>query len=230
MKTIGLLGGMGWESSMEYYRILNRRIHARLGGFHSARMLLYSFDFAEIEYLQHAGNWKEAGRLLSEAAMNLENGGADCIVIATNTMHKLADEVETCINIPLLHIADATALEIHRLNIEKVGLMGTRFTMEDDFYRIRLQEKHGIETIIPDETGRILLHKLLYDERDLEEVIDDAREPFRFIMEGMVKQGAQGIILGCTEIPLMIRERNFIVPLLDTTRIHAEAAADFALS
>jgi len=230
MKTIGILGGMGWESSLEYYRILNRKIHTRMGGFHSARVLMYSFDFAEIEHLQHGGNWNEAGRLLREAAMNLENIGADCIVIATNTMHKLADEVEKRINVPLIHIVDVTANEIHRLNIEKVGLMGTKFTMEDDFYRIRLQEKHGIETVIPDETGRRILHELLYDDRDLEEVIDDAREPFCGIIEGMVTQGAQGIILGCTEIPLMIRVRDFSVPLLDTTRIHAEAAADFALS
>jgi len=201
-----------------------------MGGFHSARILMYSFDFAEIEHLQHGGNWNEAGRLLREAAMNLENIGADCIVIATNTMHKLAGEVEKRINVPLLHIADATADEIHRLNIEKVGLMGTRFTMEDDFYRIRLQEKHGIETVIPAETERHILHELLYDDRNLEEVIADARVPFRDIIESMVTQGAQGIILGCTEIPLMIRERDFSVPLLDTTRIHAEAAADFALS
>jgi len=230
MKTIGLLGGMSWESSLEYYRVINRVIRARLGGFHSAKVLMYSFDFAEIESLQNRGDWREAGHLLGEAALNLETAGADMIVIATNTMHKLAEKVESRINIPLLHIVDTTALEIQRLKISKVGLIGTRFTMEEDFYRNRLKLKYDIETITPDKAGRMNLHNLLYDSRALEEVKLDAREPFIDIIESLVMQGAEGVILGCTEIPLMIYAEDFSVPLLDTTRIHAEAAADFALS
>jgi len=230
MRTIGLLGGMSWESSVEYYRVLNRAIRARLGGFHSAKVLMYSFDFAEIESLQNRGEWREAGRLLGETARNLETAGADMIVIATNTMHKLAEKVESRINIPLLHIVDATAFEIHRLKISKVGLIGTRFTMEEDFYRNRLKLKYGIEAITPDKAGRMNLHNLLYDSRALEEVKLDAREPLLDIIESLVMRGAEGIILGCTEIPLMIYAEDFSVPLLDTTRIHAEAAADFALS
>lgn len=230
LKSIGLLGGMSWESSLEYYRILNEKIHERLGGFHSAKVLMFSFDFAEIEGLQHVGNWQEAGRLLGEAARSLETAGADVIVIATNTMHKLADEVEACINIPLLHIVDTTAHEARRLNIQKAGLLGTRFTMEEDFYRSRLKMNHGIETIIPEVKERALIHNLLYDDRSLDVVKWDARKPFRMVTEELVRQGAEGIILGCTEIPLMIFPQDFHVPLLDTTRIHAEAAADFALS
>jgi aspartate racemase len=229
MKTIGLIGGMSWESSIEYYRIINETVRAKLGGLHSAKSIMYSVDFAEIEALQHQGKWDEATDLMIAAAQRVENGGADFVVICTNTMHRMADEVQKQIKIPLLHIADATAEQIKAQGLKKIGLLGTRFTMEEDFYRGRLSEKHGLEVIIPTERERDIVHRVIFDELCLGEIRQPSKEQYVSIMDHLVRDGAEGIILGCTEISLLIQEEDSQVPLFDTTKIHAVAAVEYAL-
>ncbi len=229
MKTIGLIGGMSWESSLEYYRILNETVKEKLGGLHSAKCILYSVEFAEIEVLQHEGRWDEAARAMVEAGQSLERAGADLLVLCTNTMHKLAGELEAGVTIPLLHIADATADAIKAAGISRVGLLGTRFTMEQDFYKGRLEKKHGLEVFIPDETDREIVHRVIYGELCLGVIKPESRQAFTTIIEKLVKAGAQGVILGCTEIENLVRQEDSPLPVFPTTRIHATAAVDWAL-
>ncbi|MGB7873281.1 MAG: aspartate/glutamate racemase family protein [Anaerolineales bacterium] len=229
MKTIGMIGGMSWESSIEYYRIINETVKAKMGGLHSAQSLMYSVDFAEIEALQHAGRWDEATQAMIEAAHHVENGGADFVVICTNTMHKMADEVENAIGIPLLHIADATADAIKAQGLNKIGLLGTKFTMEEDFYRGRLVEKHGLEVLIPEAKDREIVHRIIYAELVLGEIKAKSREQYKQIIDKLIGEGVQGIILGCTEIGLLVKVEDSRVPLFDTTYIHAVAGVEMAL-
>jgi aspartate racemase len=230
MKTIGLLGGMSWESSIEYYRILNETMRARLGGLHSAKCLLYSVDFAEVEPLQHQGRWDEAAELMIQAAQRLEHGGADLIVICTNTMHKLADEVQSHVGIPILHIADATAQAVKAKGFTTVGLLGTKFTMEEDFYRGRLCRKHGLRVLLPDSDERDMVHRVIFDELCMGTIRDSSRARYLEVCQRLADAGAQGIILGCTEIGLLIRQQDTTIPLFDTTQVHAEKAVDWALA
>jgi len=229
MKTIGLLGGMSWESTAVYYRLINEGVKARLGGLHSAKLVLYSVDFQEIEELQHAADWDEAGKVLAKAAHFLQLAGADFLVICTNTMHKVAPAIEREINIPILHIADATAAVIKGLGIRTVGLLGTRFTMEQDFYTGRLREKHGLQVLIPDENERERVHQIIYEELCLGKVLDESSEEYRRIIKNLAQRGAEGIILGCTEISMLIGQKDSPVPLFDTTRIHAQKAVGWAI-
>ena len=230
MKTIGLVGGMSWESSIEYYRIINEEARRRLGGLHSAQSLMYSVDFEEIEKLQHAGDWETLTRLMVEAAQYLENGGADFVVLCTNTMHKTAVSIQENINIPFLHIADATAEQIKQSKIQKIGLLGTKFTMEHDFYKGRLVDNFGLDVLIPNDEGRQTVHDVIYQELCLGQIHDNSRLAYRQIMADLVEQGAEGIILGCTEITLLVNQEDSSVPLFDTTRIHAETAVSWALA
>lgn len=230
MKTIGLIGGMSWESSIEYYRIINETVKAKLGGLHSAKSLMYSVDFAEIETLQHQGKWQEAAQVLSEAAQRLETGGANFLILCTNTMHKVAEAIQAQVHIPLLHIADATAQQIKGEGLHKVGLLGTRFTMEEDFYTSRLTEEHGLDVIVPDVPARAIVHRVIYDELVRGKIQPGSKKQYLEIIEQLVQAGAEGVILGCTEIGLLIRPGDCRVPLFDTTRIHAVAAADYALA
>ncbi|MDG2517649.1 aspartate/glutamate racemase family protein [Lysobacter soli] len=229
MKTLGLIGGMSWESTVPYYRTINQTVKEQLGGLHSARLLLYSVDFAEIEKLQHAGDWDAAGAVLADAARSLKAGGAQLLVICTNTMHKVADAVETASGLPLLHIADATGDAIRARGITRIGLLGTRFTMEQDFYRRRLIERHGLDVLVPEPDERDLVHRVIYDELCQGVIRDESRAQYRRVMDGLVARGAQGIILGCTEIGLLVGEGDASVPLFDTTALHARAAALAAL-
>jgi aspartate racemase len=229
VKTIGLIGGMSWESSIEYYRIINELVRERLGGLHSAKSVMYSVDFAEIETLQREGRWHEATQLMVEAALHVERGGADFVVICTNTMHKMADRVQERIGIPLLHIADPTAEKIKARGLRRVGLLGTKFTMEGDFYRGRLAEKHGLEVMIPADTERETVHRVIYDELVVGKIISSSKIRYLDIIRGLVRDGAAGIILGCTEIGLLVGEDDVAVPVFDTTRIHAVAAVEYAL-
>lgn len=229
MRTIGLIGGMSWESSAEYYRIVNETVKARLGGLHSAQVLLYSVDFAAIEELQHAGEWDRAADILVDAARRLERGGADFIVLCTNTMHKVADQIAGAVAIPFVHIADPTAAQIKAAGFTTIGLLGTRFTMEQDFYRGRLTGQHGLTVLVPDDADRAVIHRVIYEELCLGVIRDDSRDAYRAIMARLVEQGAQAIILGCTEIMLLVGEGDATVPLFDTTRLHAETAAALAL-
>lgn len=228
MKTIGMIGGMSWESSLEYYRIVNETVKLRLGGLHSAQCLMYSVDFAEIEQLQHEARWDEAGQAMAEAAQRLERGGADFVVLCTNTMHKLAPAIEAAVSIPLLHIADPTAEAIQAAGITRVGLVATAYTMEQDFYRGRLTNKHRLEVLIPDSDERAVVHRIIYEELVLGIVKDESREAYKRIIARLVERGAQGIILGCTEIMLLIRPEDCPVPSFDTTTLHAVAAAEMA--
>ena len=230
MKTIGLIGGMSWESSLEYYRILNETTKAQLGGLHSAKCILYSVDFAEIEALQHQDRWEEAARLMVAAGQSLERAGADFVVLCTNTMHKLADEIQASIHIPLLHIADATAEKIKAAGIRRVGLLGTRFTMEHDFYKGRLIDRFGLEVITPESPDREIVHRVIYDELCLGVIKQDSKEHYIRIMDQLVRAGAEGIILGCTEIELLVHDGDCQVPLFPTTKIHAVAAVEYALA
>jgi aspartate racemase len=230
MKTIGMIGGMSWESSIEYYRIINQTVRDRLGGLHSAKCVMYSVDFAEIEALQHQGKWGEATRMMIDAARNVERGGADFVIICTNTMHKMADDVKQALDIPLLHIADATAEKIKAQGLHKVGLLGTKFTMEQDFYRGRLVDRHGLEVVIPDDRQREMVHRVIYDELCLGQIKADSKGQYVDIMAEFVDDGAQGIILGCTEIGLLIGAQDSQVPLFDTTYLHAVAAVEYALA
>lgn len=229
MKTIGLIGGMSWESSIEYYRIINERTKARLGGFHCAKSVMYSVDFAEIETLQHQEKWPETAQILRLAARSLEAAGADFIVLCTNTMHKVAAEIESAVRIPLLHIADATARQVSSRGFKKIGLLGTRFTMEEDFYKGRLTKKHGLKVLVPGPSERATIHRVIYQELVVGEINPSSRNQFREIIKRLVGEGTEGVILGCTEIGLLVKEEDSPVPLFDTTRIHAEAAVDFAL-
>jgi aspartate racemase len=230
MKTIGLIGGMSWESSLEYYRIVNEVVKSRLGGLHSAQCIMYSVDFAEIEILQRKGKWDEATNLMIDAARHVECGGADFFLICTNTMHLMADEVQDSVTIPLIHIADVTALAVKERGIKTIGLLGTKFTMEEDFYRGRLIQNHGLEVLIPEEEGeRDNIHDIIFDELCLGTIEQSSREQFITVMEKLAARGAEGIILGCTEIGLLTGDEDSRVPLFDTTKIHAEAAALYAL-
>nr|WP_280953909.1 aspartate/glutamate racemase family protein [Methylobacterium terrae] len=229
-KVIGLIGGMSWESSAEYYRIVNETVRARLGGLRSARCLLWSFDFGEIEALQHAGRWDEATAELIGAARRLERGGADVVVICTNTMHRMADAVQAAIGLPLLHIADPTAERIRATGLSRVGLLGTAFTMEQDFYKGRLAERHGLDVLVPEPDDRAEVHRVIYQELVQGRAEPASREAYRAIIARLVERGAEAIILGCTEIMLLVRPDDSAVPLFDTTAIHAEAAVDFALA
>lgn len=230
MKTIGLIGGMSWESTVPYYRQINETIKERLGGLHSAKIVLYSVDFHEIERHQHAENWEAAGAILADAARSLEAAGADFLVLCTNTMHKVASGIEAAVAIPLLHIADPTATEIKRAGHSTVGLLGTRFTMEQAFYRDRLSERHGLRVIVPDSEDRETVHRIIYEELCLGVVNPESRSEYRRIMRMLASQGAQAIILGCTEISLLVNQQDSEIPLFDTTAIHARAAAEEALS
>ncbi|HHQ4938065.1 TPA: aspartate/glutamate racemase family protein [Aeromonas veronii] len=230
MKCIGLLGGMSWESTVSYYQALNLGVRAQLGGLHSARVLLNSVDFAGIERLQHAGDWPATARLLAAEARKLQDGGADFLLIGTNTMHKVAPEIEAAIDIPLLHIADATAAKLQVDGITRVGLLGTRFTMEQDFYKGRLQERFGLAVLVPDEAGRERVHRIIYDELCLGEIRASSRAEYLAIIEELAAAGAEAVILGCTEIALLVGDARAAVPLYDTTAIHAEAAVALALA
>ncbi len=229
MKTIGLLGGMSWESSQDYYRIINETVRARLGGLHSAQSLMYSFDFAQVEALQHAGRWDEATDLLIAAAQRLERGGADFIVLCTNTMHKMADALEAAITIPLLHIADPTAAQIQAAGLTRVGLLGTGFTMAEPFYRGRLEERYGLTVLVPGAHDQRLVHRIIYDELCLGVTTMASRKQYVRVIRSLADEGAEGVILGCTEIGLLIQPADSPLPVFDTTRLHAEAAVDYAL-
>ena len=229
MKTLGLIGGMSWESTVPYYRMINEHVKQQLGGLHSAKLFLYSVDFYEIEKLQMAGDWQQAGEILGNAANALARAGAEVIVVCTNTMHKVADDIERIGGLPLLHIADATAEKIKGQGLRKIGLLGTRFTMEQDFYRGRLQDIHQIEVVTPDEADRVIVHRIIYEELCLGIVNDASREEYRQIIAKLELQGVEGIILGCTEITLLVGAADASVPVFDTTAIHALAAAAFSL-
>lgn len=230
MKTIGLIGGMSWESSIEYYRIINETAKEKLGGLHSAKSLMVTVDFAEIEKLQHEDRWDEAGQILARCAQDLERGGADFIVLCTNTMHKLADQMTSNVSIPLLHIADATAEKIVSAGIKRIGLLGTRFTMEHDFYKGRLIHNYGLDVLIPEKTDRDIIHRVIYEELVLGKIVDASRREYQRIMNNLLAKGAEGIILGCTEIELLITEGDSSAPLFPTTKIHAIAAVEKALA
>jgi aspartate racemase len=230
MKTIGLIGGMSWESSLLYYQIINETVKARLGGLHSAQCLMWSFDFAEIEALQAAGDWEQAAQRMIDAAKRLQNGGADGLVLCTNTMHKLAPNVQAAVDLPLLHIADATAQKICEAGIQTIGLLGTRYTMEQDFYKGRLIEQFGLNVLTPDPTGIQIVHDIIYHELVLGVVKDDSRQAYLRVMDALAQQGAEGIILGCTEITLLVKPEHTALPLFDTTYLHAVAAVDWALA
>lgn len=229
MKTIGLLGGMSWESTVPYYQIINRVVGEQLGGLHSARILLYSVDFEEIESLQHTDRWDEAGLRLSEAAAVLEAGGADFLVLCTNTMHRVAPAIEARVRIPLLHIADPTARAIRSMGLSNVALLGTRFTMEQDFYRGRLAREFALEVGVPEPSSRKLIHRVIYQELCRGVISESSREEFKRVVSDLVALGAEGVILGCTEIGLLLRPEDVAVPLFDTALLHAEAAASLAL-
>jgi len=230
MKTTGLLGGMSWESTVPYYQVLNREVGKRLGGVHSARIVLVSVDFQEIETHQHLGGWKELGRILARDARIVESAGADFLVLCTNTMHRVAPAIEEVVGIPLLHIADATAARVKEQGVRRVGLLGTRFTMEGSFYGGRLQDQHGLEVLIPAPEDREVVHRVIYEELVLGRILPESRRHYQRIVRSLESGGAEGVILGCTEIGLLLQPGDADVPLFDTALIHAEAAADFALA
>lgn len=230
MKTIGLIGGMSWESTVTYYQLLNRMTRDRLGGLHSAQLLMWSFDFAEIEALQAAGDWDGATARMVDAARRLERGGAECLLICTNTMHKMAPEVSAAVEIPLLHIADATATAIKAAGSEKPLLLATRYTMEQDFYKGRLKDAHGIAAMVPGEAGRAAVHRIIYDELCRGEIRAASKADYLDIVAEAKQDGADGVIFGCTEVGLLIRPEDLDLPAFDTTELHARAALDFALA
>ena len=230
MKTIGLLGGMSWESTIEYYRIVNQATRDRLDPLASAKIVMVSVNFAEIEALQHAGRWDDAGQALAEAAARIEGAGADVLVICTNTMHKVAPDIERRIGIPILHIADPTAARIKAEGASKVGLLATAFTMEQDFYRGRLEKRHGLEVLVPEPDDRKTVHRIIYEELCAGVIKAESKAAYRRVIAGLIERGAEGIILGCTEIGLLIKPADVDLPLFDTTEIHARAAVDFALA
>ncbi len=224
VKTIGLLGGMSWESTQWYYQALNEGVKAKLGGLHSAKIVLHSVDFAEIEQLQMQGDWQKAGEVLAQAALGIEKCGADFLLICTNTMHIVAPEIQAKLSIPLLHIADATAQELIKQGVKKVGLLGTAFTMEQDFYKGRLEDRYGLEVITPNQTNRQIVHNIIYDELCLGQIRESSKQEYLRIIDELAMHGAQGVILGCTEISLLVKQIDTQVSLFDTTFIHANAA------
>jgi aspartate racemase len=229
MKTIGLIGGMSWESSAEYYRIINQTVRHRLGGQHSAKSLMYSVDFHEIERLQSEGRWDDAAEVMIDSAQKLQRGGADFIVLCTNTMHKLAPAIVENVTIPLVHIADATAERIQAAGLRRIALLGTRFTMEEDFYKGRLTKEFGLDLIVPGEQERTVVHDVIYDELCQGRILEDSKHKYLAIMDSLDARGAEGFILGCTEIGLLIKAEDSKLPIFDTTRIHAEKAVELAL-
>jgi len=229
-KVIGLIGGMSWESSSEYYRIINQAVREKLGGLRSARCLMWSFDFGEIEALQHAGRWDDATALMIDAAQRLERGGADFFLICTNTMHRMADQVQAAVGIPLLHIADPTAERIKARGIRRVGLLGTAFTMEQDFYKGRLQSRFGLDVLVPETEDRATVHRIIYEELVQGRVEPESRDAYRQVIARLIERGAEAVILGCTEIMLLVKAEDSAVPLFDTTGIHAQAAVERALT
>jgi len=230
MKRLGLLGGMSWESSIEYERVINQLVRARVGGVASADLLIRSFNFAEIEALQLAGRWDDAGRLLAQAASNMADGGAEAIVICTNTMHRLADVVQAAVDVPVIHIADATAAAVAKANVEVVALLGTRYTMEEDFYVGRLRDVHGLTVLVPEEPGRTDVHDVIYQELVRGVISEVSKARYLDIIDSLVANGAQGVIAGCTEIELLIHQADLQVPLFPTAYLHAVAAVEFALA
>jgi aspartate racemase len=228
MKTIGLIGGMSWESSLEYYRIINEEVKAKLGGLHSAKCILYSVDFEEIERCQAQGDWESSGKLLGDAALSLEKAGAEMILICTNTMHKVIGYIEEKVSLPILHIADSTAKQIRKSKISTVGLLGTKYTMEQDFYKTRI-ETNGIKVLIPNEEDRKVINKVIYEELCLGEIQQSSRDYYKKVIKGLVDDGAEGIILGCTEIGLLVKPEDSEVPLFDTAVIHAIESVNMAL-
>jgi len=230
MKTIGMIGGMSWESSIEYYRIVNQTVREKLGGLHSAKSIMVSVEFAEIEALQHQNRWDKLATIMSEAGRSLEKGGADFVIICTNTMHKLYDEVQKNIKIPMLHIADATARIIKTAGIDRIALLGTRFTMEEDFYKGRLVDKFGLEVMVPSSGQMEIVHRVIYDELCAGIIEPDSKQKYAEIIRKLVDRGAGGVILGCTEIGLLVKQTDSPVPLFDTTEIHARAAVEYALA
>lgn len=229
MKTIGLIGGMSWESTLEYYRIINETVKEKLGGFHSGKIVMDSVDFAEIEALQHRGEWDRTAVMLTEAARHVEAAGADLALICTNTMHKVFDAVQAGVRIPLLHIVDVTGREIRARGLARVGLLGTRFTMEQEFYKGKLASDYGLEVLIPGEEDRRTIHAILYNELCLGQIKDASKEAFKGIIGRLETGGAQGVVLGCTEIPLVVKQADYALPLFDTTELHAKAAVAAAL-
>lgn len=230
MKTLGLIGGMSWESTVPYYRAINQTVKEQLGGLHSAKIILYSVDFAEMEHLQATGQWDAAGALLADVSQRLERAGADALVLCTNTMHKVADAITNAVRIPLLHIADPTALAILQGGFTKVGLLGTRFTMEQDFYRSRFEQDHGLTVLVPPQPDRDLVHRVIYEELCLGEVNPASRQAYLRVIKDLVAQGAQVIVLGCTEIAMLVEQRDCALPLFDTAALHARHAALWALT
>jgi aspartate racemase len=230
MKRIGLLGGMSWESSAEYYRLVNEATRERLGGLHSADCLLRSVDFAGVEQLQRAGRWDEAGAVLAREARSLVAAGAELIVLCTNTMHKVAETIADAVDVPFVHIADTTAEAVREAGLTTVGLLATAYTMEQDFYVGRLRDRHGLSVLVPDEPDRALVHRTIYEELCVGVIDDGSRDEFRRVMRSLADRGAQGILLGCTEIDLLVGAEDAPVPLFDTTRLHAERAVELALS
>jgi aspartate racemase len=230
MRTLGLLGGMSWESSSEYYRLLNETVRERLGGLHSAPCVLWSVDFAAIERLQRAGDWAEAARRLADLAARLQASGAECLLLCTNTMHRVADEVQAAVDIPLLHIADATAERVKAADVQTVGLLATRYTMQEDFYRGRLTARHGLQVLVPPEPDLTLVHEVIYDELCQGRILDRSRDAYSRVIAELEDAGAQGVIYGCTEIDLLVTSMNASVPVFDSTRIHVETAVEWALA
>ena len=230
MKTIGLLGGMSWESTIPYYRIINETIKNCLGGLHSAKIVMHSVDFHDIEILQRTGRWEECGRILAQAASSLEQAGAELLVICTNTMHKVAPAIEQAVSIPLLHIVDPTAAAVKKAKISTVGLLGTRFTMEEDFYIDRLRRKHGLTILVPEQYDRLEIHRVIFDELCVGTIVESSRSEYHRIIDRLIAQGAQGIILGCTEISMLVKPAKIPVPVFDTTSLHAKYAALRALN
>ncbi len=229
MKTIGLIGGMSWESSLEYYRIINQMVKEKLGEPHSAKCIMYSVDFAEYEKLQHEGKWEELTEKMVDIGRKLEAAGSDLVLICTNTMHKMAPQVQESIQVPLLHIADAAADEIKSRDMKKVGLLGTKFTMEQDFYKKRINENYGIDVIIPKQEERNIVHEVIYKELISGIINESSKVKFQKIIENLKSRGAEGVILGCTEIPLLIKEKDSVIPVFDTTMLHASQAVELAL-
>jgi len=229
MKTIGLLGGMSWESTVGYYRAINEGVKNALGGLHSAKIVMYSVDFDPIEKLQHEGDWEETARILSKAAQSVESAGADFLLICTNTMHKVAPQIERSISIPLLHIADSTAEVLVHKSIKTVGLLGTAFTMEQDFYKGRLSENYGLNVIVPEKKDRQVVHNIIYQELCLGKIESNSKAEYLRIVDSLSRQGAEAVILGCTEIGMLVNQGDTNVRLLDTTAIHAEKAVEYAI-
>jgi aspartate racemase len=229
MKTIGVIGGMSWESTAEYYALMNRHAKARLGGHHNARSLMVTVDFASIEANQRAGDWPALGKQMADAARQLERGGADLVILATNTMHRVCESIEQAIDVPFLHIADPTGNALRAAGIERVGLLGTRYTMEQTFYTGRLRERYGLETRVPEEAERADVHRIIYDELCHGKVNEASRAVYQRVIEGLAAQGAQAVILGCTEITLLIKPEDSALPVFDTTALHAQAAVEWAI-